>query len=84
MRSIQAAEALLGSTEDCADLCGEMSALCDELVFPNQLDPEGPVWVEHLNKPEWGRGTLVRRSDKSATVWDGSAIRILAFSYLRD
>jgi hypothetical protein len=45
-----------------------LAALCDELVFPNQLDPEGPVWVEHLNKPEWGRGTLVRRYEGKLEV----------------
>lgn len=46
----------------------QLAALCDELVFPNQLDPEGPVTVEHLNKPEWGRGTLVRRYEGKLEV----------------
>ena len=45
-----------------------LAALCDELVFPNQLDPEGPVWVEHLTRPEWGRGTLVRRYEGKLEV----------------
>jgi aspartate kinase len=31
-RHLEQAEKLLGSTEECADVCGEMSALCDELA----------------------------------------------------
>lgn len=31
-RHIEQAEKLLGSTEECGDICGEMSALCDELA----------------------------------------------------
>jgi aspartate kinase len=31
-RHIEQAEKMLGSTEECADICGEMSALCDELA----------------------------------------------------
>ncbi|HET9426484.1 MAG TPA: lysine-sensitive aspartokinase 3 [Gemmatimonadaceae bacterium] len=31
-RHIEQAEKLLGSTEECADICGEMSAMCDELA----------------------------------------------------
>ncbi len=31
-RHLDVAEALLGSTEECAEVCSEMSALCDELA----------------------------------------------------
>jgi aspartate kinase len=31
-RHLEQAEKLLGSTDDCAEVCGEMSALCDELA----------------------------------------------------
>jgi uncharacterized protein (TIGR02996 family) len=49
-------------------LRGALAELCDELVFPNQLDPEGTVYVEHANKPEWGTGTLIRRYDGKLEV----------------
>jgi aspartate kinase len=31
-RHLETAEALLGTTEECADVCGEISAVCDELA----------------------------------------------------
>ncbi|MGN6105752.1 MAG: DUF3553 domain-containing protein [Kofleriaceae bacterium] len=49
-------------------LRGALAALCDELVFPDPVEPSGVVWVEHANKPEWGRGTLVRRYDGKVEV----------------
>ncbi|HEU0033695.1 MAG TPA: DUF3553 domain-containing protein [Kofleriaceae bacterium] len=45
-----------------------LAALCEELVFPDQVEPRGPVFVEHRNKPEWGRGRLVRRYDGKLEV----------------
>ncbi len=41
-----------------------LAALCDELAFPVPApSTEQAVWVEHANKPEWGRGEIVRRFD---------------------
>jgi hypothetical protein len=41
---------------------GELVKLCDELVFPDAIvAPDAELWVEHANKPEWGRGRIVRR-----------------------
>jgi uncharacterized protein (TIGR02996 family) len=49
-------------------LRGPLAELCEELVFPNELEPDGPIYVDHANKPEWGTGTLVRRYDGKLEV----------------
>ncbi|MEO8702360.1 MAG: DUF3553 domain-containing protein [Kofleriaceae bacterium] len=45
-----------------------LAKLCEQLVFPDQLEPTGPVFVTHRTKPEWGRGTLLRRYDGKLEV----------------
>ncbi len=52
----------------------QLAALCDELVAPDVRGSKAKdvVWVEHTQKPEWGRGRLVRRfEDKIDVEFDG-------------
>ena len=49
-------------------LRGALAELCEELVFPDPLAPDGPVYVDHANKPEWGTGLLLRRYDGKLEV----------------
>lgn len=59
-----------GRTLDRLDLTGStvpagaraaLAALCRELVLPAPVvEPGQATWVEHANKPEWGRGQVVR------------------------
>ena len=44
-----------------------LAALCDELVFP-AAPPDRRGFVTHANKPEWGRGQIVRRYDDKIEV----------------
>src|SRR5262249_47266057 len=47
----------------------QLAEVCEELVSADVIAPE-PVepWVEHANKPEWGRGRIVRRFDGKVEV----------------
>jgi len=46
-----------------------LARLCDELVFPMPaVTADQAVWVEHANKPEWGRGEIVRRFEGKLEV----------------
>ena len=48
-----------------------LAALCDELevVFAYvPTEPSGPVHIEHITKPEWGLGRLVREYDGKVEV----------------
>jgi len=41
-----------------------LAAACDELIAPDVIAPVGDTsetWLVHDNKPEWGRGRVVRR-----------------------
>ena len=43
--------------------------LCTELVAPNlELAGDQTIYIEHTNKPEWGRGKLVRRHEGKLEV----------------
>ncbi|MBA3503772.1 MAG: DUF3553 domain-containing protein, partial [Deltaproteobacteria bacterium] len=45
-----------------------LETLCDELEFDAPNPSAGAVTIEHANKPEWGRGTLVREYDGKIDV----------------
>jgi len=50
-------------------LRAKLAALCDELIAPDiAIADDQTVYVEHSNKPEWGRGTLVRRAEGKLEV----------------
>ena len=40
----------------------ELATLTDQLIAPSALAAE-PRFVAHTARPEWGRGTIVRRYD---------------------
>jgi len=47
-----------------------LAMLCDQLVCPEPITPvrRRDEWFEHANKPEWGRGRLVRRFDDKVEI----------------
>jgi uncharacterized protein (TIGR02996 family) len=48
-----------------------LAALCDALVMPhveNEPSTAAELWVEHANKPEWGRGRIVERRGGKVTI----------------
>lgn len=46
-----------------------LAKLCGDLVAPNLEVKEGEaMFVEHTNKPEWGRGKVVRRKEGKVEV----------------
>jgi hypothetical protein len=49
-----------------APLAASLAALCDELVAVVAVAE--PAYVEHANKPEWGRGRIVRRFDGKVEI----------------
>jgi uncharacterized protein (TIGR02996 family) len=59
-------------------LRSRMAALCSELICPDQVAPDRPVSVEHANRPDWGRGTLLRRYEGKLEV-DFPAVGVKVF-----
>lgn len=57
-----------------------LAALCDELIASNAPASVGPPReraVEHANKPEWGRGVVVREFDgKIEVVFPGAGSKV--------
>jgi hypothetical protein len=52
--------------------------VCEELVFPMPaVAADQALWVEHASKPEWGRGTIVRRFDGKLEVkFPGHGVKV--------
>ncbi len=47
----------------------KLAKLCGELVAPDlKVDGDQPIFIEHANKPEWGRGKLVRKKEGKVEV----------------
>jgi len=72
----------LRTPEIAADVRARFAALCDELVCRDAA-PTAPSeeWVEHVNKPEWGRGRVIRRfDDKLEIAFAAAGTKVLVAS----
>ena len=57
----------LGRTDLSISDRPRLAALCVELDF-RDMAPAAGVFIEHANKPEWGRGTIVKEYDGKIDV----------------
>lgn len=50
-------------------LRGKLDQLAGEVIAPNvEIADDQTVYIEHANKPEWGRGKLVRKTEGKVEV----------------
>ncbi len=62
------AELDLTGTRIHAAMKPRLAALCERLVAPSVIAPELVAYVEHADRPEWGRGHVVRRFDGKVEI----------------
>ena len=74
LRGRKLAELTLHRTGTPARAREALQLLCDQLVFPDGRQVSA-AYVVHLNKPEWGRGTVVRRYEDKIDVEFASGTR---------
>jgi hypothetical protein len=74
-------------SEIAADVRARFATLCDELVCPDAAGATAAEeWFEHANKPEWGRGCVVRRFDgklEIAFAAAGTKVLVASSPFLR-
>lgn len=65
-----------------ADVRARFAALCDELVCSDgAATVAAEEWLEHANKPDWGRGRVIRRfDDKIEIAFAGAGTKVLVAS----
>jgi hypothetical protein len=65
-----------------SDVCTRFAAFCDELVCSDgAARVAAEEWFEHANKPEWGRGRVIRRlDDKVEIAFAGAGTKVLVAS----
>jgi hypothetical protein len=64
------------------DVRARFAALCDELVCPDgAATVAAEEWFEHVNKPDWGRGRVIRRfDDKIEIAFAAAGTKVLVAS----